>query len=101
MPEISFDVPTQGIPAGDMERADVCSPTADNAIPLMMLPKFVGDASGKIVRLSDIDRLPIAVGSLPTEDVNAGPGVILGANSMEVKVIAFTARPEPKDRRRI
>lgn len=100
MPEIRFDVLTQGIPAGDMERADVCSPTADNAVPLVVMPKFVGDASGKIVRLADVYRIPVPVGGLPAEDVDAGPRMVAGANGMEVKIIAFTGCVKPNDRRR-
>jgi hypothetical protein len=61
VPEIGFDVPTQGIPSGDVESADVCSPTSDNAIQLVVFPKFIGDASEKVVRLADIHRIPVSV----------------------------------------
>jgi hypothetical protein len=97
VPEIGFDVPTQGIPSGDVESADVCSPTSDNAIQLVVFPKFIGDASEKVVRLADIHRIPVSVERLLAENVNAREGVISGPDGMEVKAVAFTSRSKPRN----
>lgn len=95
--EIGFDVPTQGIAAGDVERADVCSPTSDNAVQLVVLPKFIGDTSEKVVRLADIHRIPFSVERLLTENVNPRIGVISGPDGMKVKAVTFPARSKPRD----
>lgn len=87
MTEIGFDSKTQGVVAGHMESADVRGPGGPNAFPSMVRRKFVGETAVKIVRLSDIYRIPVAVMGKLGEDVDARTNKVDGADGVVLKFI--------------
>lgn len=74
MTKIGLDSDSFGVPASDDHRADVCGPGAGYSRPLVMARKFIGETTPKIVRLSDVYRLP-QQGYLSTKNVDSGNGV--------------------------
>ena len=92
MTQIRLDIepPLGGVAAADDHSADVRGPGAGYAIPPMMRRKFVGQTATKVVRLSDILRVPSAVRSEFAENVNASYGV--PGNAVDRVVIEFVPR---------
>jgi hypothetical protein len=70
---------------------------APNAIPAMVRRKFVGETAQKIVRLSDIYRVPIAVEGDFAEKIDSGPFEINGPDGMQLKLISSTACPRTEN----
>jgi hypothetical protein len=89
MTKVSFDSDSLGFPASDGHCADVRGPSAGYVIPLMMGKKFIGETAKKIVRLSDIYRIP-KCRPLQAKDVDAGDRVEF--HSAEGKVLEFVPR---------
>jgi hypothetical protein len=82
-------------PATDDHRGDVRGPGAADVIELMMRRKFIGKTAGKIVRLTDVYRVPPAVAGLPAEDVDAAYGVKPRADGVVLKFVSPTAFATP------
>jgi hypothetical protein len=76
MAKIGLDSHACGIPTFDHEGADVSGPVTAYAVPSMMGLKFIGKATGKIVRLSDIFRVPKSIGP-SGENIDTGQCEIL------------------------
>ncbi len=62
MTEIGIDSQALGIPTFDNEGADVSGPMSAYAVPSMVGLGFIGEATQKVVRLSDVFRIPDAYG---------------------------------------
>lgn len=86
MNEIGLDSSALGIPTFDNEGAEVSGPMSVYAVPAMMGRKFVGDASAKIVRLSDIFRIPQPAGRR-AEDIYAGEFKIFRADWVKPETV--------------
>jgi hypothetical protein len=91
MTQIGLDSHTLGVPADDGHCADVSGPRPGYAIPAMMRSKFIGQAAAKIVRLSDIYRIPKPVGSKFAENIDSADFV--ERNLPKFEVIKFVGRP--------
>src|SRR5271170_821095 len=86
MAQRSLDSQPCGLPTFDCEGADVSGPMTAYALPLMMGRKFVGETTGKVVRLADVFRIPNPQG-LCAEDIDAGEHEVLRADWMKPKAI--------------
>jgi len=82
---------------GDVQGAYVRGPGGPNALPAMMRRKFIGDASGKVVRLADIYRVPLTLPERPAEDVNTRAGMVRNAERIQLKLITRSGCAEPED----
>lgn len=97
MTQIGLDPHSFGIPASDDHCADVRGPGAGYIREDMVRRKFVGQTSSKIVRLSDIYRIPSVVRCQMAEDINTGNGVECDRFDFEVlKFVGRSADPRPK-----
>ncbi len=75
-PEVGLDTLTQGKVARYMEGADVCGPGGPNAAPAVVQCELLGQSAVEVVRLSNVDGIPIAVRGQLAEDIDAGSGQI-------------------------
>jgi hypothetical protein len=92
MAQIGFDSHSFGVAPGDNHCADMRGPGAGYVIPLMMRKKFIGETMPKVVRLSNIYRVPPPiVPPLFAEDIDASHGI--KRNAINGKVLKFVARP--------
>jgi hypothetical protein len=97
MTQIGLDPHSFGTPASDDHCADVRGPGAGYVIERVMRRKFVGQTSAKIVRLSDVYRIPSVVRCLMAEDINTGNDVERDRADFEVlKFVGRSADPRPK-----
>ena len=87
MTEIGFDSQSLGISTLDDQCADVSGPMSAYTIPTMMCCKFIGEATQKIVRLSNIYRIPGGYGRGFAENVGAGKCEIYRPNWVKPKVV--------------
>lgn len=65
-----------------MKRPDMGCPMSNNALPLMMQPKFIIEAAFEAASFTDVDRVPTAGGGLFEEHVNARPIEVLRSQLM-------------------
>jgi hypothetical protein len=86
MNEIGLDSHSFGIPTFDNEGAEVSGPMSAYCVPAMMGRKFIGDASSKIVCLSDIFRIPQPIGRR-AEDINAGEFKVFRPDRMKPETV--------------
>lgn len=102
MAEIGFDLQSQGIMSGDVQSADVRGPGGSNAFPAVMRSKLIGETARKVVCLSDIYRVPIAIDRTATEDIDTGPLQINYRNRMQLELVSTEACSNPdNDRSRV
>ena len=101
MAQVGFDCPAHGatVVMGDMKCADVCGPGGPNAFPAMMKRQIAGDASGKIVRLANVYRLPPSWSGLAAENIDAGAREVCGPNRGHIHVVGAAADAGPPDGR--
>lgn len=100
MTEIGFDSQSFGVPATDDHCADVCGPGSANAFPLMMRRKFVGQTSGKVVRLADIYRIPAIISRQPAKYVDAAKGIECHSDSVVLEFISPATGSGPNKTRK-
>ena len=95
MTEISLDDQPFGFVPRDNERADVCGPGAADAFQPVMRRKFIGQTTAKVVRLTDIYRIPPQIGGLTAKDIDAADGVEHRADCVVLKFVssAFNTGP--------
>jgi len=87
MAEITFDSQAFGISTLDDQSADVSGPMSTYAIPMMVRRKFIGEATQKIVRLSNIYRIPGAYGRRFAEDVGSRNGAVYRPDWVKPKIV--------------
>lgn len=97
MSKIGFDKLAVGISARYADGADVRGPSCNNAIPGVMMPKFIGETAGKIVYLSHIYRVPRIIQASLAEDVGASSSGKFGAYGMVLEFVADSASTDPDD----
>lgn len=82
MTQIGFDSQALGLATLNTEGTYMGGPVTCDGVPLMVRRKFIGDASQKVVRLSDIYRMPRILRPRLTENVDAWNGIEDGADSI-------------------
>lgn len=97
MTQIGLNTQAGGYAPIDDHCADVRGPGAANAFQPVVCRKFIGEASGKVVRLSDIFRIPSAIDSQSAEDVNARNSIEHGPDRVVVKFVSGSAFPGPDE----
>jgi hypothetical protein len=95
MTQICFDSHSIGTPATDDHRADVRGPGAGYVFPSMMARKFIGKTAGKVVRLSDIYRIPKPIGALFAEDVDSANEVKDSADGVVLEFVSSATFASP------
>jgi hypothetical protein len=97
MTKVGFDSNPFGTPACDDPGADMCSPGAGYVTHPMVTRKFIGETAAKVIRLSDIYRIPSPILSLVAEDVDASNGIKCNGPEFEVlKFVRRAADPPPR-----
>jgi hypothetical protein len=91
MAQISLDSHPFGIPACDDHCADVRGSGAGYVTQPMVARKFIGETAAKVVRLSNIYRIPKPILPLMAEDVDAANGI--ECDDSEFEVLKFVGRP--------
>jgi hypothetical protein len=93
MTQIGFDfeTPLGGVVSANDHCTNVGGPCAGYILPPMMVRKFVGETAAKVVRLSDIYRIPPSVGGKVAEDIHSANGV--KGNLAELKVFELVRFP--------
>ncbi len=86
MTKIGLDSQALGVPSFNNEGSDVSGPMSAYAVPAMMGRKFIGETTQKVVRLSNIFRIPQPTGRR-AEDIDAGEFKILRPNWVKPKAI--------------
>jgi hypothetical protein len=76
MTEVGFDSNSFGVAASDDHCADMRGPSAGYVIPSIMRKKFIGDTTPKVVRLSNIYRVPQPIFSLSAEEHSSSEAVL-------------------------
>jgi hypothetical protein len=100
MTQIGLDSHPFGVPASDDHCADVSGPRPGYVDNTMVSRKFIGETTAKVVRLSNIYRIPKAISPLMAEDVNAADGVERDVpDPVVVEFVPRTARPDPNETR--
>jgi hypothetical protein len=99
LPKVRFNLQSQGTLAQDMESADVCGTEGPNAIPLMMEDEFFRQPAQETVGLADIAGVPVSVGGLFAEDVDAGSLEICHPDLVELELIRLLNTAPNNDRR--
>jgi hypothetical protein len=97
MTQISLDSQSFGVSASDDQRADVCGPGAGYVWPTMMRRKLIVQAALKVVRLSDVYRIPKTVSGTAAEDVDTGDRVKGHADCVVLKFVSRSAKPSPDE----
>lgn len=87
MSEVGLDIEAFREHSGNMQRAYVRGPGGNNALPGVMLRKFIGETAGKVVRLADIYRLPFVVRDLTAKNIDAGNNAIRGTDAVVLHFI--------------
>jgi hypothetical protein len=96
MTEIGLNSQPVGVPATHDHCADVCGPGAGYAVPPMVVRKFIGQTTSKVVRLADVIRVPQSVGTLTTKNINSADRIEHHATDCKVpKFVPSTAEPGP------
>lgn len=95
MTQVRFDIQAGGFAPANDHCADVRGPGAANGFQPVMRSKFIGKATGKIARLSDIYRIPAPIRREPTEDVNGRNGIERSPDGVVLKLITLAAGPKP------
>ena len=97
MPQVGLDCHSYGVPVRDMQRAYVRGPGGSNAIEPMVTETPIRETLVEVPTFTDIIGRPIPVGELVTEDVNAGTGLVLSSNLVELKLVLPAAHAGPID----
>lgn len=95
MTQVRFDCQPGGVPAVDDHSADVRGPGSANAVPLMVQRKIIGQTAEKVVRLSDVFRIPAAVRRKGAEDIDAGDLIEDGPDAVVLEFVAGSAGTRP------
>jgi hypothetical protein len=97
MTQISLDSQSFGVPASDDHCADVRGPGAGYVWPTMMGRKLIVQAALKVVRLSDVYRIPKSVCGAAAENVDASNRVERHSDCVVLKFVLGSAKSSPKE----
>jgi hypothetical protein len=97
MAQISLDSQSFGVPATDDHCADVRGPGAGYVWPTMMGRKIIVQAALKVVRLSNVYRIPKAVCGEAAENVDACDLVERHSDCVVLKFIPRPANSRPNE----
>jgi len=93
---LDFETPLGGVRPGHDHCADVTGPGAGYVLPLMMARKFIGETTTKVVRLSDVYRIPPAVCGEVAENIDASNLVKCDFPKFEVFKLVRSHSPHTK-----
>ncbi|KGD85817.1 hypothetical protein JL39_26815 [Rhizobium sp. YS-1r] len=93
--EVCFYPLTQGQVAGDVQGTEVSGPGGANALPRMMKYQVRGEAVVEAFCFTNIDGVPVAVGSELARNVNTGLVEIEGPDKVKLERIDRTALASP------
>ena len=96
MAKIGLDLETFRQTADNMQGAYVRGPGGDNAIPTMVMRKFIGETATKIVRLANIYRIPAKRRTF-AEDVHPRSNVVDGADCVVLGFVSRSGNAVPHD----
>lgn len=93
--EVGFYPLTQGQMAGDVQGTEVSGPGGANALPLVMKYQVRSEAVVEAFCFTNIDGVPVAVGSEFARDVNTGLVEIDSPDGIELKRIGRATLTSP------